>query len=231
MVSTGRSFLRRTAAALGASALLVAGMAPAASASPSLDGFNESFPNFYDRAREAVNSPGVPEDVASSLNRALDFLTGEGDGEPGFEVPENAPRTTQFLLPSVSAKCIGGESGSFGLATSVPGPAPLPLPGVGEGEIGFIFTGLGTKPLAEKQDTEMNVYWVNVANAKVGKTQLTGNGINAESGPAAVNGTAATGKGLVLAVVDGGITVAEESGPVNCKYSPTVGVIPVGIGR
>ena len=41
----------------------------------------------------------------------------------------------------------------------------------------------------------MNVYWVNVANAKVGKTQLTGNGINAESPvPAAVNGTAATGE-------------------------------------
>lgn len=227
MVSTGRSLLRRAAATLGASALLTAGIVPAASATPSLDFINGASPNIYGTVRNAINQPGVPEDIKEKLNKGIDFLTGEGPGEPGFEVPEGAPKTNQFLIPTMADKCIGGESRSIGLATSVPGPSPLPLPGVGDGQLGFIFTGLGTKPLAKQQNTEMNVYWINIANARTGKTTLENNGINAESGPAAVNATADTGKGLVFAVLSGGITTQEESGAVNCNYSPTAGIFPV----
>ncbi|MCQ9167412.1 hypothetical protein HMPREF2787_04725 [Corynebacterium sp. HMSC061H03] len=229
MVSTGRSFLRRAAATLGAAAILTAGMTPAASASPSLDSLNIASPNLYGNARDIINSPGVPEEISSALNKGIDFLTGEGEGEPGFKVPEGAPKTNQFLLPTVADKCIGGEGRSFGLATTVPGPADLPLPGVPENQLGFIFTGLGTKQLAKQQDTEMNVYWVNVANGKYGKTTLENNGINAEEGPGAVNGTADTGKGVVIAVMQGGITTQEESGATNCNYTPTAGVFPVGL--
>lgn len=229
MVSTGRSFLRRAAATLGAAAILTAGMTPAASASPSLDILNNASPNLYGTARDIINSPGVPEEISGALNKGIDFLTGEGGGEPGFNIPDQAPKTNQFLLPTVADKCIGGESRSFGLATTIPGPAALPLPGVPENQLGFIFTGLGTKQLAKKQNTEMNVYWVNVANGKYGKTTLQNNGINAEKGPGAVNGTANTGKGLVIAVMQGGITTAEEPGPTNCNYTPTTGVFPVGL--
>lgn len=229
MVSTGRSFFRRTAAALGAAALLTAGVTPAASASPSLDFLNGASPDLYGTARDIINSPGVPEEISSVLNKGIDFLTGEGEGEPGFLIPDNAPATNQFLLPTIATNCIGGEGNSFGLATSVPGPAALPLPGVPADQLGFIFTGLGTKQLAKQQNTEMNVYWVNVANGRYGKTTLTNNGINAESGPGAVNGVADTGKGVVLAVMQGGITTAEEPGATNCEYTPTAGVFPVGI--
>lgn len=224
MVSTGRSFLRRAAAALGATAILTAGIAAPASAAPA----NPAQQDFYNNARQMINSPGVPPEISGVLNKGLDFLTGEGGGEPGFNIPDQAPQTNQFLLPTIAEKCIGGEGRSFGLATSVPGPAPLPLPGVPADQLGFIFTGLGTKQLAKQQNTEMNVYWINVANGKYGKTTLTNNGINAQKGPGAVNGTANTGKGLVFAVMQGGITTAESSGPTNCNYTPTAGVFPVG---
>nr|WP_240393887.1 hypothetical protein [Corynebacterium lactis] len=207
---------------------MTAAVLPSASATPSLDSLNAASPNLYGTLRTMVNSPNVPEDVKEKLNKGIDFLTGEGQGKPGFLVPENAPKINQFLVPTMADKCIGGESRSIGLATSVPGPSPLPLPGVPADQLGFIFTGLGTKPLAKQQSTEMNVYWINIANARVGKTTLTNNGINAESGPAAVNATADTGKGLVFAVLSGGITVDEKDGPVNCNYTPTAGIFPVG---
>ena len=37
------------------------------------------------------------------------------------------------------------------------------------------------------------------------------------------------GKGLVIAVMQGGITTQEEPGPTNCSYTPTAGVFPVGL--
>ena len=224
MVSTSRSMLRRLAATLGASALLTAGLVPAASASPSLP----TAPSAYETARQIINSEDVPTEISDTLNKGIDFLTGEGEGEPGWENPADAPKTNQFLIPSVATKCIGGDGGSFGLATTVPGPADLPLPGVPAHQLGFIFTGLGTKGVSENQQTEMNAYWVNVANGKYGKTPLTNNGINAETGPGAVNGVADTGDGLVIAVISGGFTSPEEGGDANCNYSPTAGVFPVG---
>ncbi len=221
------TFFRRTAAALGASMLLVGGAAPAASASPSLDVIEQA--NVYDTVRNIVNQPGVPEDVRNGINRALDFLTGEGDSEPGFEVPENAPRTNQFLIPTVADKCIRGESRSFGLATAVPGPAPLPLPGVPADQLGFVFTGLGTSGVAPQQNTSVKVHWVNAANAKFGTTELGYTGVNPE-GPGTVNGVANTGKGVVVAFLEGGFTANEETGPADCNYTPTAGVFPVGLG-
>lgn len=228
MVSTGHSFLRRAAAALGATALLTAGMAPAASAAPLAGGTDGAAPDVFGTARSIINQPGVPEEISSTLNAGIDFLTGVGDADPGFDIPGNGPITNQFLLPTIANKCIGGEGGSFGLATSVPGPAELPLPGVPAEQLGFIFTGLGTKQLTQQQNTEMNVYWVNVSNGRYGRTTLQNNGINAENGPGTVNGVADTGRGIVLAIMRGGITTDETVGPTNCEYTPTAGVFPVG---
>ena len=75
MVTTGRSFLRRAAATLGAAAILTAGMTPAASASPSLDSITNASPNVYGTARDIINAPGVPEEISGVLNKGIDFLT------------------------------------------------------------------------------------------------------------------------------------------------------------
>ncbi|MEJ5919417.1 Rv1157c family protein [Corynebacterium sp. H78] len=231
MVYHRRTLIRRTAVALGASALLFAGAVPSAGASPSLDFAQAASPNVYGTVRDMVNQPGVPAEIRDGINKAIDFLTGEGGGEPGFEVPENGPATVQFAIPTAAENCIDGQSRSIGLATAVPGPAPLPLPGVGEGQTGFIFTGLGTKELAPHQNTSMRVHWINAANGNYGTTELTNNGINAESGPSTVNGTANTGNGLVIAFLEGGITANESSGPADCNYTPTAAAIPVGMGQ
>lgn len=232
MAITRRTILRRTAAALGAAALLT-GAAPVAGAAPAVpempaapfDQFGRPTPEFEARARAIIESEAMPEEIGELLGKGLDFLA--GTGEPGIDIPENGPAISQFYLPTAAEKCINGEGRSIGLATAVPGPAALPLPGVGADQTGFIFTGLGTGGVAEEQNTEMKVHWLNVANAKHGSTPLTYTGINAD-GPGTVNGTADTGKGLVLAVLEGGFTADEEVGPVDCNYTPTVAVIKVG---
>ncbi|MBV7295040.1 hypothetical protein KRX51_03795 [Corynebacterium sp. TAE3-ERU12] len=231
MASNRRSNIRRVAAALGTAALLTGGAVPAATAAPSssdifpFDQFGRPNPWFEENAREAINNPAVPEEVKAALNKALDFLAGEG--EPGIDIPTPGPEIQQFLPPTAAEKCINGEGRSFGLATSVPGPAGLPLPGVGPEQTAFVFTGLGTAGVAKEQRTEMNVHWFNLANARYGTTQLKYTGINPD-GPGTVNGTADTGKGLVLAALEGGFTSAESVGPVDCEYTPTFALIRVG---
>ena len=224
MVSINRSTLRRAAAALGATALLSAALTPAATAQE----------NPLDAARNIINQPGVPTEISDALNKGIGLINGlgnkGGDKKGGWEIPEDAPETNQFWVPTVSTKCINGATPSFGLATTVPGPAPLPLPGVGDGELGVIFTGLGTKGVAKQQNTEMKVYWVNVANGTYGADKLTYNNINPE-GPGTINTNVKTGKGLVVAVLQGGFTADEASGPSDCNYSPTAGIFPVGVNK
>lgn len=224
MVSITRSTLRRAAAALGATALLSAAITPAASAQE----------NPLDAARNIINQPGVPTEISDAINKGTGLISGltdsNGEKKGGWEIPEDAPKTVQFWVPTVSPKCINGSSPSFGLATTVPGPATLPVPGVGEGELGVIFTGLGTKGVAKEQRTEMKVYWVNVANGTYGADKLTYNNINPE-GPGTINTNVKTGKGLVVAVLQGGFTADEASGPSDCNYSPTAGIFPVGVNK
>jgi hypothetical protein len=127
----------------------------------------------------------------------------------------------------VAQNCIGGAESAVGTTSAVPGPAALPLPGVGAGQISFVFTALGTGRVADQQDQPMAVHWVNINDGRIGSTPLTFTGINPD-GPGTVNGTADTGPGTVLAILDGGITTDEPSGPANCAFSPTVGLINVG---
>ncbi|MFC3848698.1 hypothetical protein ACFORJ_00745 [Corynebacterium hansenii] len=229
MVSNRRTFIRRTAAALGTAALLSAGLAPASIAQPALPAPNygsiPQAPSSADLPADEIaaaieritSQPNVPEDLRSALERVSGFLT--GSGEPGWEQPSDSPSTSDFPLPTVAEKCINGEGRSFGLATSVPGPAPLPLPGVPAHQVGYIFTGLGTKGVYNGQ-SNMKVHWVNIANGKFGTTPLTYNGIN-EGSHGTVNGVADTGSGIVIAALQGGFTADEESGPTECNYTPT----------
>ena len=232
MVSNRRTNIRRIAAALGTAALLSAGLAPASMAQPALPGLPTpdygSIPQAPSSSdlpaneiaaaiKQITSQEAVPEEIRSALERVSAFLT--GSGEPGWEEPENAPTTSDFPLPSVAENCINGEGRSFGLATSIPGPAALPLPGVPAHQVGYVFTGLGTKGVYKGQST-MKVHWVNITNGKYGTTPLTYNGVNEDS-HGTVNGVADTGSGIVVSAIEGGFTTNGENGPSECNYTPT----------
>ncbi len=228
--TTRRARLRISRAALAATAALTmavpAALSPA-SAQPigSLDSLGRPAPQVLDQIESVANAPGTPEQVSTVMKKVVSFF--RGDGKPGVEVPENGPAFTQFGWPTIAGNCIGGKDKAVGTAMAVPGPAALPLPGVKEGEANFVFTAMGTGKVAQQQNTKMTVHWININTGKIGQTQLGFNGINPE-GPATVNGPAATGKGTVLAVLEGGVSTDEgEAGTANCNFLPTAAVIPV----
>lgn len=224
-VAISRRASRAIAALTTALALSIpATLAPAASANPLVDNLGRPSPEVLAQLEKI--SPQLPEELGGTLDRLISFI--RGDGEPGVDIPQNGPAFTQFGWPTIAGNCIGGESNAVGLASAVPGPAPLPLPGVKAGQVNFVFTALGTGTVAKQQNTSMNVHWVNINNAKFGTTQLGYNGINPE-GPATVNGAADTGNGLVLALLEGGVTTNnEDAAPSDCNFIPTAAIIPVG---
>lgn len=211
------------AGVIGAACLFAVAAAPAAASAQGLGSLNQ--PAVTGSLEQAAGNEALPEQVRSGAERALSFI--RGDGEPGdIEVPEGAPNTVEFFFPTVMNGCIDGTSDAVGLATAVPGPADLPLPGVPEHQVAFIFTALGTGPVAEQQVEPLVVDWFNVNNGRRGTTTLTNTGMNPE-GPATVSGVADTGAGQVMAVLRGGVTTAFDGGTANCVTTPTVGFIPV----
>lgn len=225
---------RRLAAAVLAAATALAvptAVTPAVSAqtlpglpTAPIDHLGRPTPEILDQLEAFANQPGMPEQVTGTLLRVIGFF--RGDGEPGVDLPENGPAFTQFGWPTVATNCIGGTSNAVGTAIAVPGPAPIPLPGVGAGQTAFVFTALGTGPASAAQGTAMRVHWLNVASGRMGQTPLAPGGLNT-GGPGTVNGLADTGSGPVVAVLSGGITTDEESGPANCEFAPTVGLTQV----
>mgnify|MGYP002716529022 CR=1 FL=1 len=155
------------------------------------------------------------------------LIAGGGDGKGGVAMPEgNNPNFRQFYWPTVSAHCIGGTSDAMGSAIAVPGPTEMPAPGAKPGETVFLFTALGTPPAAREQGG-MNVQWFNLDTLRSGVTPLNNNGIN-NDGPTTLSGTAQTGKGTVIALLEGGVTTHEkESGNSNCSFLPTAALLHV----
>jgi len=201
----------------------VAPAAPAAAISP-VDQLGRPTPEILDQVEAFANQPGIPEQVKGTLLRVVSFF--RGDGEPGAPLPDNAPVFTQFGWPTVATNCIGGTSNAVGTAIAVPGPAAIPLPGVPAGQTGFVFTALGTGPAAGNQTTSMQVNWLNISTGAMGQTPLAPGAMNPQ-GPGTVNGLAETGSGDVVAVLSGGITTDEPSGPANCQFAPTIGLTHV----
>lgn len=214
---------RRSVVALGGLAL-VASLAPATASAQILDELGRPNEQILGSVESSAQNPAVPEDVRSSAERLVAFFRGEG--EPGVGIPENGPAIAQFLYPTVMENCIDGNSSAVGTATAIPGPADLPLPGVPPQQTAFVFTALGTGPVAEQQMEPLVVDWFNPANGRRGSTELVFNGMNPE-GPATVSGVADTGAGQVLAVLRGGVTTSFDGGTANCRVAPTVGIIPV----
>ncbi len=220
----------RTVALSSAIALTIAGtLAPVtatAQAAPlpdlsshnPLDELGRPTPRTQQEIRAFANQPWMPPALRDALLSGLAFTAGtNGDGGP--ELPDNAPRFTQFYWPTVSGSCIGGELDAVGSAIAVPGPAEIPAPGAAEGQTAFLFTALGTAPAAPEQGG-MTVNWANINTLRTGATPLGNYGINPD-GPATLSGTADTGHGTVVAVVSG--TVHTEDGP--CTFIPTVAII------
>lgn len=222
--------LTRAAAALTTACALavptvVAPTTAGAQVQGSIDHLGRPAPHVLDQIEAFANNPQLPPNVKASLKKLVGFF--RGDGKPGVDVPENAPAFTQFGWPTVSGKCIGGKNKAVGTAMGVPGPAKLPLPGVGAGEVNFVFTAMGTGTVAKKQTTAMNVHWININTGKMGRTPLGFTGINPK-GPATVNGVAKTGKGTVIALLEGGVTTHEkEYGYSNCNFLPTAALLQV----
>lgn len=238
-----RSTDRRRRVARSACALLAAaavstgtalGVAPAAQAQPAsmpalppalLDNLGRPSPELLQQIEDVADRPEVPAEISDTVKRVVSFF--RGDGEPGVDLPEDAPAFTQFGWPTLAQNCIGGTSNAVGTAMGVPGPAALPLPGVPAGHISFVFTALGTGPVAEHQADGMRVHWINIDNGRVGHTPLGFNGINPD-GPATLNGVADTGSGNVIALLEGGVTTDEDGAQGNCSFLPTAGFFPVG---
>ncbi|WP_408910788.1 hypothetical protein ACKFRZ_07985 [Corynebacterium gottingense] len=220
----------RTTAIAAASALAAAtlAVAPAAHAAPSagpvtvgsttssnpLDTLGRPNDETIARVEAFASQPFVPADAANLLRTALAFYAGQGElGGP--ELPQDAPAFTQFAWPTVSSNCIGPGMHSTASALVVPGPATSPQPGAAAGEATFVFTALGTPAAAQDQGL-MNAYWINLDNFRTGVTPLGNHGIN-PTGPTTLSGTAATGAGRVLAVIDGSARTADNV----CKFAPT----------
>lgn len=231
----------RIALALAA-ACAIAGIAPAtAGAAPIDDATSGATQSMATPVADLMSSVGAPVDSlgrpnTDALNKARELagtlpaeLSGpilaavayfEGTGESDVQVPENGPQFTQFLWPSVAGNCIGGNSNSTGTAIAVPGPAEIPAPGAKEGEAAFVFTALGTAPAAGQQG--MNVQWFNVDTMKSGTAALDNHGINPD-GPATLSGTAATGRGRVVALISGDVSTQDA----RCSFIPTAGIFEV----
>lgn len=229
-VPTPRCSRRIAAAALAAATVfavpttvgVVTGTAAAATFP--VDHLGRPTPEILNQIEQFADQPGMPEQVKDTLLRVVGFF--RGTGEPGAPLPENGPVFTQFGWPTAATDCIGGSSGAVGTAIAVPGPAPIPLPGVPAGQTAFVFTALGTGGAAREQTTSMQVNWLNISTGAMGQTPLHPGPMNPE-GPGTVNGLAETGPGDVVAVLSGGLTTNEDTGPANCEFAPTIGLTHV----
>lgn len=191
------------------------------SANSPLDELGRPTAETQERIRAFAAQPWIPQDARNAILSALAFSTGEGGGQ-GPALPEGpGPEFRQFYWPTVSAQCIGGQSDAVGSAIAVPGPTEIPAPGAGEGETVFLFTALGTSPAAANQG-DMQVRWFNIDSLQSGTTPLFNNGIN-NNGPATVSGRAATGKGTVVALLEGSVNTEDAS----CRFAPTAAFLEV----
>lgn len=180
------------------------------------------------QARMLLESSALPEQVRSILKRVITFLDGSGGGGPEIP-PADGPVIAQFLYPTIGKGCISDTADSVGTALAVPGPATLPPPGPPAGQAGFVFTALGTQPLAQTQEAPLTVSWLNLDNRRTGAVDLTGAANINPGGPATLSTIADTGPGRVLAVVSGSITTQSKEDPTaparSCSFLPTIGTV------
>ncbi|MDJ0392295.1 hypothetical protein QMK17_02975 [Rhodococcus sp. G-MC3] len=182
------------------------------------------------QARAFLENAALPDQVKSTLETVITFLDGSGGGGPELP-PADGPVIAQFLYPTIGKACISDSADSVGTALAVPGPATLPPPGPAAGQTGFVFTALGTSPIAAVQESPLTATWLNLDNRRSGAVDLTGASNINPGGPATVSAIADTGPGRVLAVVSGSITTQSKEDPAaparSCGFLPTIGTVYV----
>lgn len=180
------------------------------------------------QARALLENSALPDQVKSTLERVITFLDGSGGGGPELP-PADGPVIAQFLYPTIGKGCISDTADSVGTALAVPGPATLPPPGPPAGQAGFVFTALGTAPIAQVQEAPLTVTWLNLDNRRTGTQDLTGASNINPDGPATISAIADTGPGRVLAVISGSITTQSKEDPAapsrTCGFLPTIGTV------
>ncbi len=180
------------------------------------------------QARALLETSLLPDKLKSTLETVITFLDGSGGGGPELP-PAEGPVIAQFLYPTIGKACISDSADSIGSALAVPGPAALPPPGPAAGHAGFVFTALGTAPIAEKQEAPLTVTWINLDNRRTGVNDLTGDSKINPDGPATISAIADTGPGRVLAVISGSITTQSKEDPAeparSCGFLPTIGTV------
>lgn len=178
------------------------------------------------QVREFLAGQPIPDDLRSTIDKALNFLDGSG-GDAEIAIPENGPIISQFLWPTLGRDCMGPGGNSVGTALAVPEPALLPPPGVGPHQAGFVFTALGTGPATGQQN--MTVEWLNIDTMSRGSVPLTAAANINPGGPTTLSGIGNTGSGHIIAMLSGGITNTPKEGApaVSCTFLPTVGMFAV----
>ncbi|MGB3770008.1 MAG: hypothetical protein WBF79_06050 [Rhodococcus sp. (in: high G+C Gram-positive bacteria)] len=204
--------------ALAAMAPMLLQIAEADAASPQAD--------LLMGARTLLETSALSPQAKTILTSIITFLDGSGGGGP--DIPVDGPVISQFFYPTVGNGCISDTADSVASAIAVPGPAELPPPGPGVAQTGFVFTALGTSPLAPVQAAPLTVNWVNVSNGRTGATVLTGESNINPDGPATLSAVADTGSGRVLAAASGSITTGSAAdGERTCSFPPTIGAFVV----
>ncbi len=177
--------------------------------------------HLLDQARQFAQTAPLSDQMRAAILAGVAFY--EGSDEKPIDVPTYGPRFKQFYWPSVATKCINGSQESVASGIAVPGPTEIPAPGAKEGETTFVFTALGTGKVAS---SNLKVHWFNLNNGKNGQTDLGFHGINPD-GPATVSGTAQTGKGQIVAVIDGSVDTIEKETTAHCSFIPTAAFFEV----
>lgn len=222
---------RRIIIGLTTALATLGGIAPYAVAAPQYDiTSSDAWPvdnlgrpkqQHLDQAKSFAETTPLPDQLRAAILAGVAFY--EGSDEKPVDVPTYGPRFHQFYWPSVATKCINGAQDSVASGIAVPGPTEIPAPGAKEGETTFVFTALGTGKVAGSQ---LKVHWFNLNNGWHGSTDLGFHGINPD-GPATVSGTAGTGKGQIVAVIDGSVDTIEKETNAHCSFIPTAAFFEV----
>jgi hypothetical protein len=137
----------------------------------------------------------------------------------------DAPPTQDFMYPSISNNCGGGEGATvMAPVLSVAGPAKIPTPGPAAGQTAYVFTAIGTPGPADVQKLPLNVTWVNLTSGKSGSATLKPQADINPQGPTTLTATVDTGSGSIMSTIFGQVSTKDKQ----CQFMPTIGstVVP-----
>ncbi|GED98793.1 Rv1157c family protein [Gordonia crocea] len=190
--------------------------------------------------REIIDFLGEPgKRSVAAYHRTNRLPVAKKKAKPGDpEIPRGpgAPRIQEFLYPTIGIGCMPesatgslgslGGGNSLGRALVTAGPQKAPAPGPKRGQVGYVYTSLGTGPAVNNRARPLIAQWLNLDTGRTGIINLRRNPkINATDGPGTFTAIASTGRGRVLTVISGDVTVKTKSKRVvSCGIVPVIGI-------